>query len=421
MKLQQREAATVAQGPRRTSEWREGWPVLLSGSLAFGMSFVLFVMTAGLFIVPMQEEFGWSRTSLSIGPLIVLIAAPLNLVAGFMVRRFGARAVAITGLSLLSAGILTLSFVPPAPLLIYGLAVFIAFAGTMTNAPVYTSGVVTWFHRNAGTAIGLTLSGVAISSFLVIPFLAHVIEEFGWRTGYRALAALMLTPLPLLFLWFREKAAPKAAVRGSMGVPVGDKDLRSAFADYRLWILVTAIGSATIPIGGFVSQLVPLLLTLDFTLIAAAALGSVFALSIGVGRIAAGFLLDHLPPRFVTSACLGLSALGAVLLATVAAGPDVGLTALAAVALIGLAQGAEADFIAFYALRLFGKSSFPVIMSALIAINAIFLALGGFVFSRLFDMYDDYHAALLLSVASFGMAAILIFTIRLPRLLNSSR
>lgn len=419
---QQETAATTAQtaGERvPASEWRDGWPVLASGALAFGMSFVLFVMTAGLFIVPMQEDFGWSRTSLSIGPLIVLIAAPLNLVAGFLVRRFGARLVAMTGLTLLAAGVLMLSLVPPVPLLIYGLAAFIAFVGTLTNAPVYTSGVVTWFSRNAGTAIGLTLSGVSISSFLVIPLLTHIIELHGWRTGYRALAALMLMPLPLLFLWFREKG-PRTSVTPGATTPVGDKDLKSAFADHRLWILVAAIGSATIPIGGFVSQLVPLLLSLDFTPLSAAALGSVFALSIGIGRIAAGFLLDHLPPRFVTSSCLALPALGAVMLATVAVGPEVGLTALLAAALIGLAQGAEADFIAFYALRLFGKSSFPVIMSALIAINAIFLALGGFAFARLFDMHHDYDAALVLSIASFSLAAILIFTIRVPRRSKSS-
>lgn len=406
---QEKNNARTAGG---TSEWRDGWPVLLSGSLAFGMSFVLFVMTAGLFIVPMQEEFGWSRTSLSIGPLVVLVAAPLNLVAGFLVRRFGARAVAIAGLTLLAGGILMLSLVPPQPLLVYGLALFIAFSGTLTNAPVYTSGVVTWFSRNAGTAIGLTLSGVSISSFLVIPFLAQVIEDYGWRTGYMSLAALIIAPLPLVLLWFRERTPLKPQAPKHREIS-NDRNLGAAFKDHRLWILVFAIGSATIPIGGFVSQLVPLLLAREFDPLSAAALGSVFALSIGVGRIVAGFLLDHLPPALVTSTCLGLPALGALLLATVVAGPHMGVLAFTSVALIGLAQGAEADFIAFYTLRLFGSTFFPVIMSALIAINAIFLALGGLIFSLLFDRYNDYQAALILSMICFALASSAIILIRI--------
>lgn len=396
------------------SEWRDGWPVLVSASFAFGMTFVLFVMTAGLFMTPMQEEFGWSRTSLSIGPLVILIAGPFNLVVGLMIRLFGARRIAISGLSLLVMGVLMMSFVQPVPALIYGLTVFIAIAGAMTNAPVYTTGIVTWFSRNAGSAIGITLSGVSISSFIVIPLLAHIIEGYGWRTGYRALAVLMLLPLPLLLLWFREKiVSPRDDVVKVPSV-LTDRSLKAAFSDYRLWILIISIGFATVPIGGFVSQLVPLLVSLDFTPVSAALLGSVFALSIGFGRIAAGFLLDHLPPGLVTSSCLGLPAVGALLLATFEFGPGIGIIAFTSAALIGLAQGAEADFIAFYALRLFGRVSFPVIMSALIAINAFFLALGGFAFSRLFDIFGSYEMALYASVALFIMASVLIATIRLP-------
>jgi hypothetical protein len=48
-------------------EWRSGWTLVLAASLGFSFFSVMLAST-GLFMGPLGEEFGWSRTLLSSGP-----------------------------------------------------------------------------------------------------------------------------------------------------------------------------------------------------------------------------------------------------------------------------------------------------------------------------------------------------------------
>jgi sugar phosphate permease len=404
------------------SEWRSGWRVLAAAAAGYGMTYGLFIITASLFIVPMQKEFGVSRTALSIGPMVIFVSGPVNIVAGILVRRFGARGVAIFGLLLLACGIVCLSFVPPILSVLYAIVVCIAIAGPLSGAPAYITGVTTWFNRNAGTVIGLTLAGSSVMGVVGIPILNYAIQHYGWRAGYQTMAGLILLPLLLIVPWFREKGRPVGRAEASAAEFAGaapkpaqhEFTAAECFRDRRFWLLILAIFISTLAIGGFLGQLYPLLLSLNLSPAAAAALGSAFALSIGIGRILSGFLLDHLRPPLVVSACLCLAALGVLLLKTLHLSPSGSPAALLAVALVGLAQGAELDFMAFYALRLFGQRPFPVLLSLLTGVNSCVYALGGLLFARLFDTSGNYQTALSFGIAAFIASALLIQTIKLP-------
>ena len=411
------------------SEWRGGWRVLAAASAGYGMTYGLFIITASLFIVPMQKDFGVSRTALSIGPMVIFVSGPVNILAGILVRRFGARAVAIFGVLMLACGILCLSLVPPILSVLYAIVIFVAIAGPLSGAPAYISGVTTWFRRNAGTAIGLTLAGSSVMGVVGIPAINYAIQHYGWRAGYQTMAGIILLPLLLILPWFRERGGrinAKNADSSDAGTSAESisaalsrlepHELTTAecFRDRRFWLLILAIFISTLAIGGFLGQLYPLLVSLNFSPATAAALASTFALSIGIGRILSGFLLDHLRPPLVVSSCLCLAALGVLFLKTLQLGPGGSPAALLAVALIGLAQGAELDFMAFYALRLFGQRPFPVLLSLLTGVNSCVYALGGLLFARVFDMFGNYQTALSFGIAAFIASALLIQTIKLP-------
>jgi len=236
-------------------------------------------------------------------------------------------------------------------------------------------GVATWFRKNSGLAFGLTSSGDSLVSALALPFLAHIVSDFGWRMGYLTLLGLVITlGLPMVIGWFRER--PQVMMKGSTlehesleatqfhpdvsghsGV-----SLRDALQDGRFWLLVIALSAAAVPIGGFLNQLQPLLASRGFTPTGAASVGTVFALAIGLSRIVAGKLLDYLNPPIVAAVCLALPALGAVLLAITAHSETSWFLAVAAAFLLGIGAGAELDFIAFFTMRLFGLRQFSVII-----------------------------------------------------------
>src|ERR1700681_2590659 len=85
-------------------EWASGWRVVFAAALANGTSWMLFQNTAGLFIIPMQAEFGWSRSAVAIGPLGGLISIVFYPAAGALIDRFCPRRMALIGLTMLSIG-----------------------------------------------------------------------------------------------------------------------------------------------------------------------------------------------------------------------------------------------------------------------------------------------------------------------------
>ena len=81
------------------AEWRSHWPVVLSGMI--GMSFyAMLTYHFGLFIEPLQKEFGWDRASISLGLTIYTMSAVLlGPVIGALIDRIGSRKIGIIGLA----------------------------------------------------------------------------------------------------------------------------------------------------------------------------------------------------------------------------------------------------------------------------------------------------------------------------------
>jgi MFS family permease len=404
----------VLSVPNLRSEWRVGWRVVLAASIGVGFTYSLFILSAGLFIIPMQIEFGWTRRAVTLGPMVMVLSGFMNPVAGILVGRFGARRVAITGLLLLSCGYLALSAVPANKTVLYVVCAFVAVVGALTNVIAYSRAVATWFERHVGAALGLTMCGLVTG--MLVPLVSHVVSTYGWREGYRSLAGLCLVALPFLIPWFHERPkSPLDEVTVTATSEVTDgTGVRAALGDWRLYTLITALGGAAMAVGGYISQLIPLLIGQGITMATAAGLASVFSVSIGLGRIAAGFLLDHANPTYVTATLLAVPAIGGLLLVAPVAGGKPFFLSAAAVCLIGLAQGAEADFLAYFIIRLFGLRSYSTLYGFLLGIISLSMASGGLLFAYAYDVFHNYLFAGYVSAAIFILCALLMLMIRVP-------
>ena len=229
------------------------------------ISYGLFLMTAGLFIIPMQQEFGWSRSAVSIGPVVGLLAACMAPFGGVVIDRFGARPIAIVGLAALGAIYILPSFSPASPLYLYAVVGIMVVVATITSGVIYCAGVVTWFRRNSGLAIGITMSGLSLTAAIALPALASVIENYGWRTGYLTLSAVTwVIGLPFVVAWFREAPEVSEAEHQALADGSGNEntisrkdgmDFRTAVRDKRFWLCIASFGGAAVPIGGYMSQL----------------------------------------------------------------------------------------------------------------------------------------------------------------------
>ncbi len=387
--------ATEHGGDALVAEWRNGWPVVLSGFAGNGLGFSMFLMTAGIFIVPIQQELGLTRVGASIGPMVGLVVAFLTPLAAILVDRHGARACAIAGLTILAMGYFMLATLPASRITYFTIAAIVALAGTVSSPMVYCRGVATWFSRHAGLAFGITMSGTSIVAAIMSPLLSAVLRDLGWREGYALCGVVVaLVGLPLVLGLFRDKRRIEISPVVSGRNSVWRQAAREAIGTPQFWLLILSFTFAALAIGGIMSQLYPIMIQQGYSAQMAALTVSVYAVSMGSGRVIAGLLLDRMQPVLVAAACLCLAALGAVLLYVALFGGGHWYFAFFAAFLLGWGQGAEGDFLAFFTQKLFGMDAFAFIFSWFNLVVGSGLGIGGLIFAGAYDHFGNYQVAI---------------------------
>jgi MFS family permease len=139
----------------------------------------------GVFIIPMSEEFGWNRSTISLaaalGSLVSGISQPF---LGRLYDRLGGRKLILVsllvsgGCTMLLAWTNHLIFL----ILIFGVVMSIALSGSSLTT---TSALLSkWFHRQRATAIALNAAGASVGGLLLVPFTVYLISLAGWRTAW---------------------------------------------------------------------------------------------------------------------------------------------------------------------------------------------------------------------------------------------
>jgi sugar phosphate permease len=177
-----------------------------------GITFVTLLVAAGIrsmpsiLIVPVEQEFGWSRATISFAVAINLILYGLMgpFAAAFM-DRLGVRTTIVISLVLVASGVaLTPLMTAPWQLvLLWGVVVG---TGTGMTALVLGATVVNrWFSEQRGLVMGMLTASTATGQLLFLPLLAMIVEELGWRTAVLGVACAALLIVPLVMLLMRER------------------------------------------------------------------------------------------------------------------------------------------------------------------------------------------------------------------------
>src|SRR4029434_5593433 len=135
--------------------------------LALGPS-VIAVLTISPYIVPIQEEFGWSRVQVSLAFTIVaymiVLISPLQ---GVLADRFGPRRVVLTSIPLFAASLAVLYFTPNNLAVYYLLWAIVPIAGIGLWPLGFLQAVTPWFDRKLGLTLGCANAGIGVGSTLL--------------------------------------------------------------------------------------------------------------------------------------------------------------------------------------------------------------------------------------------------------------
>lgn len=377
----------------RWNEVKEGWPALLAAFLGVSCGIAgLYFYTVGVMLKPMQADLGWSRAGLSsvllIGALTMASIAPL---IGMLVDRIGVRRLAGVSMLGLAAGFYMFSKVGGtlANFLILNGVISIVAAGT---SPVVLSRlIVVRFDKARGLALGAALAGMGVSGAVAPRLLAGYVADHGWRAGYQALAlvALLAAPFVTAFAGERRNVADLSSNQPRRPVHSGI-ELRAAMRSGRFWHVAALFICVALGVGGVIVHFIPMLTDAGLPPQRAATLAGLVGVSLIVGRVATGALIDRIFAPHVAAALFAVAALGCFALLW-------GGTALApfAAIAIGLAMGAEVDLIGYLVARYFGLRAYGAIYGWQYSAFMIGLAVSPLLAGLIFDSTHSYRYAVL--------------------------
>lgn len=173
-----------------------------------GLTFATLLAAAGLraapsvLIVPLQQEFGWSRATISAAVSVnLLLYGLMGPFSAALIDSLGVRLTVSLALCLVAIGIAltTLMTAPWQLVLLWGVVVG---AGTGMAALALAATVVNrWFSHRRGVVMGMLTASTATGQLLFLPLMAWVVETYGWRPAVLIVAAaglLVLLPVALL-------------------------------------------------------------------------------------------------------------------------------------------------------------------------------------------------------------------------------
>jgi sugar phosphate permease len=176
------------------------------------ITFVAVVVTAGVratpsvLIVPLEEEFHWSRATISFALGInLLLYGAIGPFAAAAMDRCGVRRTMILALAASAAGVaLTPAMTQPWQLvLLWGCVVGLStgFIGAYLAAFI----AARWFRTREGFVVGILTSAYAAGQLVFLPTMATLVTHSGWRTMSLVLAGTIVVLLPLLALFMRDR------------------------------------------------------------------------------------------------------------------------------------------------------------------------------------------------------------------------
>ncbi len=393
-----------------------GWMIVAIAFLSMGV-WLAMRSSFSVFLVALLDEFRWSRAATagiqSVYLLVYTVSAPL---VGGLIDRVGPRKVVIPGIIILCIGLGLSGIVRSLTQLYFTYGVIAGVGSAFISIVTYSAVLSHWFQRRRGLASGVSVSGMGVATFTLVPFTQYLIEAAGWRFAFLTTAALvfvLLFPLTALFLHYKPEDVglppdPDRGDGGRKGRPVEVVDRTWAETDWtlgraarkgRFWAVLAYCFLVIIPLYVVLTHAVGLLRGTGFDKMGAAFIVALLGISSTVFKIFWGWLSDRIGREM--SFTLGAMAMiiGSLLLVSIEAGAP-HWTAYLFVLFFGCGWGVTSPIFMSVAADLFQGRSFGVIYGVNEAVLGIGAALGPWLGGFVFDATGSYRLALLIAAGT---------------------
>lgn len=391
-------------------EWRQGWGVLTAAA-SINAIVAIPNVAFGSFVEPLQAAFGWGRGEITAAFTMLGVAAlVLNPIVGIGVSRWGARRIGTIGVTGLTLGLTCVGFSGPALWSWYLAWLVLAIFNPMSNVVIWSTPIIERFQRNRGIALAIMTSATGLSAAIGPIIIVFCTQTWSWRAAYWALAlVVLLLGLPILRLFFHNtpRSFSTQSAQPQSGVSLKES-LGAAVLTPRFWQLGIAVFISGVIASALLVHLQPMFIDAGASPQQAAATISIVGLTMVIGRLAVGFLLDRLPGPPVGAGTLILLLPPTIIMMNYDGSSLAGLVAAGA---LGLCLGAEYDLLAYFSSRYFNPRHYPVIFGSLFSAYALGHTLAPVIAGAVFDQFGSYQGFLAVAAALSAVSALLVLTL----------
>lgn len=311
----------------------QGWWIVGAGSLVQFTSAILFFQVFSTYVLLIEAEFGWSKALLAGAFALARVESGLlGPVQGWMVDRFGPRAVIRWGLVIFGLALIGFSQLDSI-VEFYIYFFFIALGTSMGGFLSVTVALVNWFTRHRAKALALSQFGFSFGGILV-PITIYALQVYGWRAtalGSGIIVLLVTWPLTRTIAHRPEDVGetPDGISRNETEQAVGgqkhkvpgkfrrkDFTASEAIKTKAFWFISLGHGTSLLIVGAVMVHLVLHVNgQLGYSLTVAGLIVSLMTAMQIVGLISAGIFGDRFDKRIIVSVCMFFHAAGLLLLA----------------------------------------------------------------------------------------------------------
>jgi len=307
------------------------------GWVMVGVTFLSALISAGtvgapgVFIVPLQHEFGWTTaeisSALSIRFVLFGLMAPF---AAALLNRYGLRNVTLAAQLVVASALVASLAMTKVWQLILLWGVVIGIGTGMTALVLGATIAARWFSARRGLVVGILTASVATGQLVFLPLLASLTERFGWRLALSFICIMLGVSAFAVALLMRDRPAdvglrpfgdngseplpaPPVGTAPIMTAALGA--LRDASKSSVFWILFATFFICGASTNGLIQvHLIPMCLDFGIPQVQAASLLAAMGVFDFFGTIGSGWLSDRYDNRYLLFWYYGLRGLSLVFL-----------------------------------------------------------------------------------------------------------
>ena len=380
--------------------------LFLAAALSIGFSNYAF----GLFVEPLEAEFGWKRTAIQASLSFIAVGSLTVPLIGRLMDLHGARRIMVVSLLIMGTSFILRPLVTELwHWYLLSLLQFVGFAG----ASFLPAGrlVSIWFQKSRGRFMGITSAGNNFGG-ATVPYLTwFVLSIASWQAAFVTFGVIAFVIALLSSAVISERLPATEASSGPGGTRSQEKDVallgwtvRQALQARAFYAMTLGIVMGSFTYSGVVPWVSAHLVNEGMSDSAVPRALSALAISGMFGKLGFGYISERITARRAMMISLAGQAIFVVAMARYASAPLVWL----AVPLFGLFMGAFGALVSLIVLENFGVKHFGTLSGLVNLCSAIPFALGPLIAGAIFDATDSYAPAFTAFAALFliGIAAL---------------